>query len=119
MADGRAPARVPRRLDQQPAGVRRAGLGDRALPARVARGALGGHEPDEAHELFGRPKAGEVADLADQPDGGQRVDAAQAAQPPDQLGVRAAGGEPRDLCLPRAEGLSDVLCEVGVTDAAR
>src|SRR5436190_6885970 len=79
IADGRTPARMPRGLDQQPSRVRRAGLGDRALSASLTAGALGRDQADEAHELFGRLEAGELADLADQPDRGQRVDAAHAA----------------------------------------
>ena len=53
-----------------------ADLGDRSLPALLAGGALGGHEPDEGHELLGRLEAVEVADLGDQRERGQRVDPA-------------------------------------------
>jgi hypothetical protein len=62
-----------------------ADLGDRSLPASLAGGVLGGHEPDEGHELLGRPEAVEIADLNDQRERGQGVDAAQAAQPCHQL----------------------------------
>jgi len=64
------------RLDQQSAGVVVAGLGDRALPAALTRGALRGHEAQVGHECGRSLETGEVADLGDQPDGGQRVDAA-------------------------------------------
>src|SRR5204863_143512 len=68
VADTRPAACVPGRFDQQPAHVRVADLADRALPALLARGALGGNETDEAHELFRAVEAAEVADLARQPE---------------------------------------------------
>src|SRR5262249_56047053 len=65
VANGRPAARVPGRLDQQPAHMCVADLGDRALPALLTGGALGGHEADESHELLGAAEAAEVADLCD------------------------------------------------------
>jgi hypothetical protein len=38
-------------------------LGDRALPALLAGGVLGGHQADEGHQLLGGAEAIEVADL--------------------------------------------------------
>src|SRR6266516_1702943 len=74
VADGRPPAGVPGRFDQQPAGVAVADLGDRPLPALLAGGALRGDEPDEGHQLLGRLEAVEVADLGHERERGQRVD---------------------------------------------
>src|SRR6266516_6911606 len=44
VADRRPAARVPGRLDQQPADMAVADLGDRSLPPLLARGALRGHQ---------------------------------------------------------------------------
>jgi len=52
-----------------------------------------GNQPDEAHELLGALEPGEVAGLGEQSDRAQRVDAPHAAQPCDQLMVRALAGE--------------------------
>ena len=82
---GRA-AVVPGRFDEEPAGVAGAGLGDRALPSLLAGAVLGGDEPEVVHQLRGVLETGEVADLGAQPDRGERVDAAQAAQLRDRLG---------------------------------
>ena len=54
---GRA-AVVPGRLDEQPAGVPRAGLGDRALPAFLAAAVLGRGQPEVAHQLSGPSRTG-------------------------------------------------------------
>ena len=43
-----------------------------------------GHQADEGDELLGGLEATEVADLGDERERGQRVDAAQAAQPGDE-----------------------------------
>lgn len=50
-------------LDEQPAGVNGAGLGDRALAAPLAGGVLGGHDPEEPRQPLGPVKALKVADL--------------------------------------------------------
>jgi hypothetical protein len=62
-----------------------ADLRDRALPTSLAGGVLGGHQPDEGHELLCPPEAAEVADLDDERERGQGVDPAQAAQPCHEL----------------------------------
>src|SRR5439155_16227233 len=49
----------------------------------LAAGVLRRDEPDVVHQLLGAREALEVADLRAQPGGGERVDPAQAAQPPD------------------------------------
>jgi hypothetical protein len=84
-----------------------AGFRDRALLAPLAGGALGGHEPGEAHELLGRLEAGEVADLADDPERGQGVDPAQAAQLGDELRPRFPLGGLADLALERLDAAVD------------
>src|ERR671917_246386 len=81
------------RLDQQPARVLGTGLGDLALAALLVGAALGGHEAEEGAELAGVAKPLEVADLGAESDGGQGVDAAEAAQAGDRLRPRALGGE--------------------------
>jgi hypothetical protein len=65
VADLRSAACAPGRLDEETADVAVADLGDRALPALLAARMLGGHEPDEGHELLGPTEAVEVADLGD------------------------------------------------------
>ena len=94
-----AVAVVPGRLDQQPAGVARAGLGDRPLPAPLASRGLGRHQPDVAHQPAGAGEATEVADLGAEPDRRQRVDAAQAAQAGDLALAGRAGDRRRDQSL--------------------
>src|SRR5919106_2579632 len=76
----RPPARMPGRLDQEPADVAVADLGDRALPALLAGGVLAGHQADEGHELLRTCEAAEAADLDQEREREQRVDATQAAQ---------------------------------------
>ena len=88
--DARCAAVVPGGLDQQPAGVLAAGLGDRAAPAALAGGVLGGDDAEIAHHLRGVAEAVKVADLRAQPGRGQRVDPAQAHQPPGGLRPRRA-----------------------------
>ena len=72
-------------LDEQPAGVGGAGLGDGALAALVARGALGGHQPEVGRQRVWVLEALKLADLGAQAQRRERVDAAHAAQPGDRL----------------------------------
>ena len=122
--DPRRPAVVPGRLDQQPAGVLAAGLGDRPAPAALAGGVLGRHDAEIAHDLRRVPEAVEVADLRAQPGGGQRVDPAQTHQPPGGLRPRRLGQRPRDLGLellaadhqraaPRRDSPPSARCDAG------
>jgi hypothetical protein len=97
---GRA-AVVAGRLDEEPACVAGAGLGDRALPSLLAGAVFGGDEPEVVHQLRGALEAGEVADLGAQSDRGERVDAAQAAQPRDRLGPRRERDELAEQPLDR------------------
>jgi hypothetical protein len=92
VADFRALGRVPGGLDQQPSDVAVAGFGDRSAALRFAGGVLGRYQPDERHQLLGGLESCEVADLADDPERGQRVDATQASQLRDQSGPRSVRG---------------------------
>jgi hypothetical protein len=78
---------------QEAARVLGARLRDLALAALLVGGALGGHEAEEGAELTGVGEAIELADLGAEADGGQGVDAAEAAQAGDRLCPRAFGGE--------------------------
>ena len=67
-----AAAVVVGRLDQQPAAVGGARLGDRPQPALLAAGALAGDDPEVGRELVGMIKPAPLADLRAQPDRRQR-----------------------------------------------
>ena len=97
---------MPGRLDQQPSDMGVAGLGDRTLGPRLARGVLGGHQPEVgADRPTGQPRP--VTDLDGQPERGQRRDAPQTTQPAHHRGelaverpsrrsrYRGGGGDPR------------------------
>ena len=87
---------VPGGLDQQPAGVGVAGLGDRALdPGLAPEECSRGHQPDEGAD-GGAGEPVPVADLDRQREPGQRRDPAQAAQPAHDRGELAVGGHRRD-----------------------
>jgi hypothetical protein len=58
----------------------------------LAGGVLAGDQPDERHELCRGFKAGEVADLDDDAQRAEGVDAAQAAKLGDQLAPRSLLG---------------------------
>jgi hypothetical protein len=77
-------------FDEQSSRVRRSGLGERALPALVGRGVLGGNDPEKARQLLGAEPS-PVADLGAQPRRRQRVDAPTAAQRRDRRRVAAVG----------------------------
>src|SRR5262249_50367236 len=109
VAEPRPPARVPGRLDQQAANVAVADLGDRALAALLTGGVLRGHEADEGHELLGAREAAEVADLSDERERGQRVDAAQTTQPRHQLPPRALLSRLPDRLLERLDAAVDAV----------
>ena len=68
---------VPRRLGQQSAGVRIAGLGDAAAADPLAAGALRWDQPEVAHEFARVIEAVEIADLGHQADGSEHVHPAQ------------------------------------------
>jgi len=71
---------APGRLHQHAPGVAVAGERDRALASAPARGVLARHQPEEGHQLLGRVEAADVAELCQQYDGGEFVDAAQCHQ---------------------------------------
>jgi hypothetical protein len=70
---GGCSAVVPGGLDQEPAGVTGAGLGDLALTATLPGAVLAGDQPDVAHQLPRALEALPVADLRAQPDRAERV----------------------------------------------
>src|SRR5919201_6397844 len=80
-ADPRLTQVVPGGFDEDAAGEAGAGLGDRAARLALARLVQRGDEPEPGGELAGAPEAGEVADLEMEHERGQRLDAAEAAQP--------------------------------------
>jgi hypothetical protein len=60
---------------------------------------LGGHQADEGHHLRRCLEAAEVADLGDERERVQGVDAAQTAQPRQQLALRLLLGSLADCAL--------------------
>jgi hypothetical protein len=88
-ADCGAAAVVLGGLDQEPARVGRAGLGDLALEAFAVRGVLRRNDTEEPRQQRGLLEAIEASDFRAQPGGGERVDAAEATQPCHRLGVAA------------------------------
>ena len=62
---------MPGGLDEQPAGVLAAGLGDRSAAAALPGGMLRRHDAEIAHHLRRVPEAVKVADLGAQPGRGQ------------------------------------------------
>src|SRR5659263_611694 len=73
------PTLLPGGLDQQAAHMRVAGLGDRALATRGARGALGGGQAEEGGQAA-PTEALPVADLDGERESRERRDAAQAGE---------------------------------------
>jgi hypothetical protein len=92
---------VPGGLDEEPAGVAGAGLGDRALPAALP-GLVEGRDEAEPGGQLRRPlETSEVADLEREHERGQRVDAAEAAQPGDGRPPLTLQREPRQPLIQR------------------
>src|ERR671922_1171113 len=73
-ADARTAPVVVGGLDQQPARVRRAGLGDRALHALAVGRVFGWHDPEEAGQQRRPGEPLEAADVGAHAGGRQRVD---------------------------------------------
>jgi hypothetical protein len=71
---------VPRRFRQQAARMRIAGLGDRTPADALATGGFGRHQAQIAHQLARMREPTDVADLGDQPNSRNFVDAAQGLQ---------------------------------------
>src|SRR5919197_2503226 len=113
-SDPGSAAVVPRRLDQEPTCVARAGLRDRPQSSLLAGRGLRGHEPDIAHQLACPGKAGEVADLGRQPDRRQRVDATRAAKSRHLPLPGGAGDEPLDPALELRAAVNEPLDRAAV-----
>jgi len=82
----------------------------------------GSDQPDGAGDRVRVLEAPPVTDLGAQPERGQGVDRAQAAQPRDRVGPHAVGGEPLELAPdPVAARRQHVVCVqiVGVADPRR
>ena len=103
-------------LDQEPARVWRPGLGDLALDALIVGGVLARHHAQKPGQERGLCEAVKVADFRAQTGRGERVDAAEAAQPCDRLGVAAVRNglleHPDQRAPARHQGLhrAEVLC---------
>jgi hypothetical protein len=67
-------------LNQEPAGARVAGLGDRAAPLRLARAVLAGHEAEVGFELMRVVEALGIIDGGEEGGGGDGADAGDGAQ---------------------------------------
>ena len=67
----------PGALDERPAGMRVAGLGDRPLTPPLPAAVFTGRKAQVAHELAGIVKAAEIAQFRDQGDGHGELHAAQ------------------------------------------
>ena len=85
-------ALVPGGLDQQPACVCVAGLGDRAQPAALAGRVLARRQAEERAERL-RPESLPVAQLDRQGERGQRGDTTQTDEPAHDLGKGRLSGE--------------------------
>ncbi len=96
-ADRRRQPVVQRRLDEQPAGVGGAGLGDLAQPTGVARAVLGRDQADIGGQRVGMLKAAPVTDLGAPPERGQGVDPAQTPPPRDRRRPQAFRRRPFEL----------------------
>src|SRR5439155_23992623 len=103
LADARRVLVVPGGLDQQPAGVARAGLGDVAAVALLAGGVLRRRQAEEAHQLARGGEAAQVAELGEQPERGDRGDAAKTAQPAHRVAPRLTRGDVVELVVERGE----------------
>jgi hypothetical protein len=73
-------ASVAYALNQEPAGARVAGLGDRAPALGLARAVLAGHEAEVGFELMREAEALGVVDRGDEGGGGDGADAGDGAQ---------------------------------------
>jgi hypothetical protein len=71
---------VPGGFGEQPAGVSVAALGDVPAVLLIAGGILAGGDPKPRRELPAVGEPGEVADLGDQPERGQRPDPPERAE---------------------------------------
>src|SRR4029079_15962907 len=100
---------VPGGLDQQPAGVPRAGLGDVSTVALVTGGVLAGGQAEKAHQLARGGEAPEVAERGQQRERGQGRDAAEAAQPADRIAPWLARGDLVELVIERSDLRGDAV----------
>ena len=90
---------MPGGFDKRPPNVRVAGLRDRAAAYRLARGILAGDQAHVRHQLPRAPEALEGDDLDHEDHRREGVNAAEAAQPADRLGVWRLPGERLNLLV--------------------
>ena len=93
---------VPSGLDQQAAHVTVPGAGDAAATRLRAAAVLARHQPEVGHQLAGGAEAPKVVQLGQQGDGGDRVDASEAAQPADGRGVARLASQILEVQLERS-----------------
>jgi len=78
---------VPSGLDQQAPGAPVAGVGDAATAFGVARGVLRRDEAEESHQSYELSGSAEVVQPRDESQGGDGVDASEAALRGDGFGI--------------------------------
>ena len=100
-ADARGAQVVPGGLDEDASGVPGAGLGDRAVGIGFAGLLARGDEPQPGAQLHGARKALKVADLQDDDQRGERVDAAERAQPADDRPELRVARDPGEALVER------------------
>jgi len=100
----------PGSLDEGAAGAGVAGLGDAALVASGAAGVLGGDQPDEGGELARVVEAGDVAELGDDRECNEPLDAAQGLDGVDDRLEAPGRGEFNKLVLEASQAL-DLLVD--------
>ena len=80
-AHARSVAVVPGGFDEEAPDMGVAGLGDAAAPVALGTAVLARHQAEVGHQLPRRREAPEAMQLGDDGQRGDRVDAAEAAQP--------------------------------------
>jgi hypothetical protein len=88
---------VPGGLDEEASDVAVAGLGDGSLSSCLTRAVLTGDEADKGHESASCGEAFEVVEFHGEADGGDRLEAAEAAESRDGLGVARIDSETLDV----------------------
>ena len=94
-ADARPVLVVPRNFHEQAPDQRVSGAGDAAAAMLLTARVFAGHQPEIRHQGRRRGESSKVVQLGEDQHRGQRVNAAETAQPPDRRSIRLAlGGKP-------------------------